>query len=71
MTNIGEIFTAIDGLEKLPLGSIIAWNEIDVAGHPLNWVECDGRVIQGMTLHRLAIIYKIVLCGEVKLRLKI
>ena len=47
MTNIGEIFTSIDGLETLPLGSIIAWNEIDEASHTHNWVECDGRIIQG------------------------
>ena len=34
-------------LEKLPLGTIIAWNEMDVDSYPRNWVECDGRVIQG------------------------
>jgi hypothetical protein len=50
LTNIGDIFNAIDGLETLPLGSIIAWNEIDVESHPLNWVECDGRNIQGFKL---------------------
>jgi hypothetical protein len=33
-------------LEKLPLGTIIAWNKLDDAGHPENWVECDGRTIQ-------------------------
>jgi hypothetical protein len=33
-------------LRKLPLGTIIAWNVLDVDGHPLNWVECDGRTIQ-------------------------
>jgi hypothetical protein len=33
-------------LEKLPLGTIIAWNKLDDAGYPENWVECDGRTIQ-------------------------
>ena len=35
-------------LDRLPLGTIIAWNEIDADSHPNNWVECDGRIIQGM-----------------------
>ena len=34
-------------LERLPLGAIIAWNEIDADSHPSNWVECDGRLIEG------------------------
>jgi hypothetical protein len=34
-------------MEKLPLGAIIAWNELDADSHPRNWVECDGRIIQG------------------------
>ena len=34
-------------LDRLPLGTIIAWNEIDADSHPSNWVECDGRLIEG------------------------
>jgi regulator of replication initiation timing len=44
--NIVSLNSSMALLEKLPLGTIIAWKELDADGHPRNWVECDGRTIQ-------------------------
>jgi hypothetical protein len=43
---LGTLSETMALLDKLPLGTIIAWNQLDVDSHPLNWVECDGREIQ-------------------------
>ncbi len=45
--NIESLNHALAEMETMPLGTIIAWNELDADSHPMNWVECDGRVIQG------------------------
>jgi hypothetical protein len=42
---LGTLNETMALLEKLPLGTIIAWNELDADSHPLNWVECDGRTV--------------------------
>ena len=47
---IADFSITLGQLEKLPLGTIIAWNQIDLDGHLNNWVECDGRTIQGKIL---------------------
>jgi hypothetical protein len=47
MLNVENINQTVRRLEKLPLGTIIAWNQIDVDSYPPNWIECDGRQILG------------------------
>ena len=45
MLNVENLNLTVHQLERLPLGTIISWNQLDVESHTPNWVECDGRPI--------------------------